>query len=247
MSFNRRRLLLAAAATGLAAAARKPAGHGAHAAAPADAGLNRYFDQVCNAFLKASPETATGLGLDTGARAALKSQLSDASMAHIQADRALCREGLAKLATFRDTELSPAARLNKAVVGYAFELGREAAPFDHGENTMNSAMSEAASPYVVSQQSGAYSAIPEFLDSQHKVANAADAEAYLARVHAMARNLRDETARVKADAAAGFAPPDFILANTIGQQQGLMAAPAAQARLVTALARKAHEAKLAGD
>jgi len=247
MTFDRRRLLLAAAASGLAAAARKPAGHPAHAAAPGDAALNRYFDQVCDRFLKASPETATGLGLDTGAHAALKSQLGDASMAHIAADRALCREGLAKLATFPDAQLSPAARLNKAVVGYAFELGREAAPFDHGENTMASAMSEAAGPYVVSQQSGAYSATPEFLDSQHKVANAADAEAYLARVRAMARNLRDETARVKADAAAGFAPPDFILANTVGQQQGLLAVPAARARLVTALARKAGEAKLAGD
>src|SRR5689334_2389687 len=247
MTFDRRRLLLAAAASGLAAAARKPAGHPAAAAGPGDAALNRYFDQVCERFLKASPETATGLGLDKGARAALKSQLSDASMAHIHDDRALCRDGLAKLATFPDASLSPAARLNKAVVSYAFELGREAAPFDHGENTMNSAMSEAAGPYVVSQQSGAYSATPEFLDSQHKVATAADAEAYLARVRAMARNLRDETARVKADAAAGFAPPDFILANTVGQQEGLMAVPAAQARLVTALARKAREAKLAGD
>jgi len=246
MSFDRRRLLLTAAATCLTAAARKPAGP-PRQAGPADAALNHYFDQVCDTYLRTSPETATGLGLDTGARAALKSQLSDASMAHIAADRALCRDGLAKLATFPDAQLSPGARLNKAVVGYAFELGREAAPFDHGENTMISAMSEAAGPYVVSQQSGAYSATPEFLDSQHKVANAADAEAYLARVQAMARNLREETARVKADAAAGYAPPDFILSNTIGQQQGLLAVPAAKARLVTALARKAKEAKLTGD
>jgi uncharacterized protein (DUF885 family) len=243
MTIDRRRLLLAAAATGLTAAARKPP----HPANRGDAALNRYFDQVCERYLQASPETATSLGLDTGARAALKSQLADSSMAYIQADRALCREGLAKLAAIPDVSLSPAARLNKAVVAYAFELGRDAAPFDHGENTMLSAMSEAAGPYVVSQQSGAYSAIPEFLDSQHKVETAADAEAYLARVRAMARNLRDETARVNADAAAGFAAPDFILSNTVGQQQGLLAVPAAQARLVTALARKTREAKVAGD
>jgi uncharacterized protein (DUF885 family) len=177
----------------------------------------------------------------------LKSQVSDASMAHIADDRAWCRAGLAKLETFPDASLSPTARLNKAVVKYAFELGRDAAPFDYGENTMGSAMSEAATPYVVSQQGGAYSSGPEFLDSQHKVASKADAEAYLARVHGLARVMTQETERVRKDAGLGVVPPDFILANTIGQQQGLLAIPADKARLVTALGRKAKEAGLSGD
>jgi uncharacterized protein (DUF885 family) len=241
MIFDRRRLLLAAAASGLAAAGPKPKGHGA---APGDAALNRYFDQLCERYLKTSPETATSLGLDKGAHAALKSQLSDASAAHIAADRALCREGLESLKAFPDAGLSAGARLNKAVVGYAFELGREAGPFDFGENTMLSAMSESAGPYVVSQQSGAYSAVPEFLDSQHKVATAADADAYLARVRAMARTLRQETERTKADAEAGVIAPDFILDNAIGQQAGLLAIPPARARLVTAFTRKLGEARL---
>jgi uncharacterized protein (DUF885 family) len=247
MMFDRRRLLLAAAATGLVAAKAKPSAPGAHAAGPGDAALNRYFDQVSEDLLRRWPENATGLGLDTGARAALKSKLSDASFAHVAADRAACREGLEKLKAFPDAGLSPGARLNKAVLGYAFELGHEAAPFDFGDNTMLSAMSESAGPYVVSQQSGVYSAVPEFLDSQHKVETAADADAYLARVRAMARNLAAETERTKADAAAGVIAPDFILDNAIGQQQGLLGIPAGKARLVTALERKAHEAKLAGD
>jgi uncharacterized protein (DUF885 family) len=255
MSLDRRHLLTAAAAAGLVAAApkTKDAGHAAAAAgapqkaAMGDAALNSYFAAVSEHILAASPETATGLGLDTGKRAALKSRLSDASMAHITEDRAWCRAGLAKLATFPDAGLSPAARLNKAVVKYAFELGRDAAPFDYGENTLNSAMGEAAGPYVVSQQSGAYSAAPEFLDSQHQVHDKADAEAYLARVHEIARVMGQETERMKKDAALGVVPPDFILANTIGQQEGLLAIPAAQARLATALGRKVKEAGLSGD
>lgn len=75
--------------------------------------------------------------------------------------------------------------MNKAVVRYALELGRDAAPFDYGVNTLGSAMGESAGPYVVSQQSGAYSQVPEFLDSQHSVRSKADAEAYLARIGAM--------------------------------------------------------------
>jgi len=248
MSLDRRQLLAAAAASGLVAAAPKPRGAAPPAhAAPGDAALNRYFDTVSEHILTTSPEGATSLGLDTGKRAALKSKLSDASMAHIAEDRAWCRAGLAKLETFPDAGLSPTARLNKAVVQYAFGLGRDAAPFDYGENTLNSAMSESASPYVVSQQSGAYSAIPEFLDSQHQVHNAADAEAYLSRVHEMARVIRQETARVKKDAGLGVVAPDFILANAIGQQEGLLAIPAGKARLATALGRKVAEAHLSGD
>jgi uncharacterized protein (DUF885 family) len=251
MSLDRRHLLTAGAALALTAAAPKgkdaARAAAAHSASPGDAALNRYFDAVSEHLLQVSPEGATGLGLDVGKRAALKSQLSDASMAHITEDRAWCRAGLAKLAGFPDAGLSPAARLNKAVVKYAFELGRDAAPFDYGENTLGSAMGEAAGPYVVSQQSGAYSALPEFLDSQHQVHNKADAEAYLARVHEIGRVMRQETERVRKDAGLGVVPPDFILSNTIGQQQGLLAIPAAKARLATALGRKVKEAGLSGD
>ncbi|MDB5462550.1 MAG: hypothetical protein JWP23_939 [Phenylobacterium sp.] len=253
MTVDRRHLLITAAAAGLTAAAPKPKG-AAHkapglkaAAPPGDAAINRYFDGLSEHILATGPEQATSLGLDTGARAALKSRLSDTSMTHIAEDRAWCRAGLAKLETFPDAGLSPAARLNKAVVKYALELGRDAAPFDYGENTLGSAMSESATPYVVSQQGGAYSAVPEFLDSQHKVATKADAEAYLARVHAMARVLTQETERVRKDAGLGVIAPDFILANAIGQQEGLLAVPAARARLATALGRKVREAGLSGD
>lgn len=248
MNLDRRSLLVTAAAAGIATAAKSAdAAPKGPAASPGDAAINRYFDQVSDEILRSSPELATNLGLDTGARAALRARLSDASMAHITEDRAWCRAGLAKLGSFPDAGLSPTARLNKAVVKYAFELGRDAAPFDYGENTLSSAMSEAASPYVVSQQSGAYSAVPEFLDSQHKVATKTDAEAYLQRVREMAKVLRQETERVRKDAGLGVIAPDFILANAIGQQEGLLAVSADKARLVTALVRKTKEAHLAGD
>ena len=103
MSLDRRSLLITAAAAGLISA--RPAGaaksSGAAAALPAprveippgDAAINRYFDGVAEHILTTTPEQATSLGLDTGARTALKSQLSDASMAHITEDRAWCNAG----------------------------------------------------------------------------------------------------------------------------------------------------------
>ena len=114
---------------------------------PGDARLNKYFDGLCDKLLASSPEIATSLGLDTGARAGLKSKLSDSSFAAITDDRTLCRDGLKALAAIPDAGLSPTAKLNKAVVTYAFQLGVDAAPFNYGVNTMASAMSEAAGPY----------------------------------------------------------------------------------------------------
>ncbi|RAK58476.1 DUF885 domain-containing protein [Phenylobacterium hankyongense] len=255
MSFARRDLLLTAAAAGLIGAAPKPHKVAPHAAAaapptpagPGDAALDRYFADLSEQLLIASPEQATSLGLDTGRRAGLKSQLTDRSWSAVVADRNFCRDNLARLQASPDAGLSAQARLNRDVVAYALELGRDAAPFDYGDNTLSSAMSESATPYVVSQQGGAYSAVPEFLDSQHKVATPEDADAYLDRLHAMSRMLSQETDRIGRDAAQGVIAPDFILANTIGQQQDLLAVPADKARLVTSLERKVKEAHLAGD
>jgi uncharacterized protein (DUF885 family) len=256
MPLARRDLLLTAAAAGLMGAAPKPKAHAhAHAAAapggpgpgPGDAALNTYFNQLSEETLQKSPEIATFLGLDKDARAGLKSQLSNASWSAMEGDRSFSRTNLARLASFPDAGLSPTARLNRDVVAYAMQLGADAAPFDYGDNTVSSAMSESATPYVVSQQGGAYSGVPEFLDSQHQVANEDDADAYLERLHALGRVLSQETDRIQRDAGQGVIAPDFILDNTIGQQEELLAVPAAQARLVSALQRKVKEAGVSGD
>ena len=243
MSLDRRQLLFtAAAADAVGAPGQAPA-----APAAGDAVLNRYFDGLSQQLLDTGPELATYLGLDSSAHAERKSRLTDASWSHIEHDRGWCREQLAKLAKFPDAALSSGARPNKAVVVYAMELGRDAAPFNYGDNTLNSAMNESASPYVVSQQSGVYAAGPEFLDSAHKVETRADAEAYLARVQALGRAMGQETDRIRRDAGLGVIAPDFILSNTIGQQEGILGVPAAQARLVSTLVRKTREAGIPGD
>jgi uncharacterized protein (DUF885 family) len=243
---DRRQLLLTAAAAGfmgaVGAAEAEPA-----PSSPAEAALDRYLDGLSEQLLRKWPETATSLGLDLGPRAPLKAQLNGRTWAAVEADRALCAEGLKALAALPDAGLSTAGRLNRDVTAYALGLGRDAAAFAFGDNNLNSAMNEDATPYVVNQQTGAYSWAPEFLDSQHQVHDAADAEAYLSRLHDVARALDGETDRIRRDAASGVAPPDFILANTLGQQQDLLAVAPADARFVTALARKTHVAGLGGD
>ena len=226
---TRRDLLAAAGAAGLTAVVAGPA---------SAATLDQTFDGIAEGYLAMYPELATSYGYDKGARAALKSKLSDRSWAAVAADTAFCKDKLAALAAFPDAKLSAQDKLDKQTIAYALQLGVDGAAFDFGDNTLNSAMSESATPYVVSQNTGAYAAVPEFLDSQHAIDTPADADAYVARMHAFATELGQETDRIVRDTGQGVIAPSFILSNAIGQQDGLLATPAAQARLVQSLARR---------
>ena len=243
---DRRALLLSAAAAGLLGSQQTAHAQSA-SAGPGDAGLLRGLDDLAQQLLIRQPETATALGLDRDSREGLKGQLSDRSWNFVEGDHHFCANWLAALQTAPDAALSAPVRLHKAVVGYALELGADAARFRYGDNTLASVMGGTSTPYVVNQQDGAYATVPEFLDSQHAIANSDDADAYLERLHAMAQQLSQETDRVRDDAGRGVVAPDFILANALGQQRALLATPPEGSRLVTSLARRVREKGLDAD
>ena len=241
---NRRELLTGAAMTGASCF-----GGVAFAASPAssDVALSSMLGALADAMLTDNPEGATFLGLDKGARAPLKSRLSDQSWAHVSGDHKVCSAWLGKLNAFPSAQLSPTAQVNKAVVSYALAMGRDGGRFDFGANTLASAMNETATPYVVSQETGSFVTVPEFLDSQHKIDTKADADAYLARMEAMARVLDQETERVRRDAGLGVVLPDFLRATALGQMERFVQMPAAQQRMVSSLATRAKQHAIAGD
>ena len=243
MNLTRRNLLAGSAALGIAQACPAMAAQ----APSADAPLNSLFGALVEAMLQDAPESATFLGLDKGARAKLKSRLSDQSWAHVANDHKTCAAWLGKLDAIATDRLSPAAQVDKAVASYALTLGRDAGPFDFGNNTLSSAMNEAATPYVVSQQTGAFVNVPEFLDSQHKIETKADADAYLARVEAMAGALDQETGRIKRDAGRKVLLPDFLRDTTLGQMERFLRMPAGEQRLVSSLATRAKQQGIAGN
>ena len=238
MLVSRRDLLASAAATAVAAPA--------WAASDGDKQINNLFTGLSEMLLTDSPETATALSLDKGPRAALKSRLSDSSWAHVSQDHVTCGAWLSKVNAIPAAGLSPAAALNKAVVAYALELGRDGGKFTYGTNTLNSAMGESSTPYVVSQETGSFVGTTEFLDSQHQIDTRADCDAYLGRMEAYARALDAETDRIKRDAGQGVILPDFLLNTALGQMQVAQKVPAAQQRIVTSLTSRAGKKNL-GD
>jgi len=241
MNFSRRDLLLSALSATAVGALPKLA----FAASAADAGFTTLLDQIAEEILRLSPGNATGLGLDKDARAALKSQLEDIGPDGEAAWAAQVKSIQTRLRGIDRAALSADAQTRYDTVGYAAQEGVAGLRFPFGGAA--SGFNGGTAPFPVTQQDGALTRIPEFLDSQHSIATAADAEAYLARVAAMARMLDQETARIADQAGQRIMPPDFICRTALGQLQAFRKTAVAQQKLVTSISERTAKLGLAGD
>ena len=236
-TFDRRTFLATSAGAALVAATPALAQTGSE-----DAKLRTKLDAMFETLVDDSPRFATSLGKDKGARAGLKSKLDDNSNAAKARRLERSRAWVKDLKTVDRAKLSASSKVDYDVVVYQQENAvRYGDRYKHGDVGGN------FRPYVISQQGGAYASVPDFLDSQHKVADAADAEAYLTRLHAFADAMDEDLARQKGDVAAGYIPADFICDLSIGQMKALRDQPAAQTILVASIVKKARAANLPGD
>lgn len=209
--------------------------------------LHALMDHFADGFLSRAPEYATYFGLDVGARAGLRSQLSQRSRDAALEHAAFVADCMQRMRMLDAAQLTDAARLDYDTLLYALRLGVDGSRFSSGDSSLLAAMSESATPYVVSQQTGTYQSIPDFLDSQHQVRSQSDVEAYLARLESLPSRLDEETERVRSDAAAGVIPPDFVLDTTLGQQRSFTSVEPGRSRLVQSLAERSAAAGLAGS
>lgn len=238
MLTSRREMLAGAGALGFAAAF--PAAAQEPASAPGDAAAQRLLDQTAEWLMREYPEVALNLGLDKGARMPLRSRLSDRSIAAEHARAAGAADQLAKLRALDRAALSPSVALDLDVAETAFALGVEGwKTMPVGEMAvLNSDHNYASTPYVVSQNSGAYVTMPSALEERHDVAGAPDADAYLARIEAFARQIDDDTERLTHDAGRGAILPGFLIDITVRQLNGMVDEPAAKWSIVESFATK---------
>jgi uncharacterized protein (DUF885 family) len=241
-----RRTLLTAALAG-AAVSSLPRAVLAAAQAPA-AGDPRFaalLGEFAEEIMRLVPTTATTLGLDTGKRAALKSQLEDVSHDGDARWERQVKSMSARLAKVDRNGLDQQDQVRYDTLRYAIGAGIEGLAFPFGGAA--SGFQGGTAPFPVTQQDGAITRIPEFLDAQHQVANAADAQAYLERVEAMARMLDQETARIVEQAGSGVMPPNFIVRTALGQLRDYRKTPVASQKLVTSIAERTKKRGIAGD
>ena len=234
------------AATGLAggaALAPGPAfaqGKPAAAATLGDTKLNALLEKIFMDRVKRSPSFATGLGLDKGPLAALKSQFDTRPAAQARGeDLALLKRELGQVRAINPATLSTSGKLNREVVLYQGESGliaREKFGIDSVQR-----------PYPIFQQGGVYFSTPDFLNSSHTIDTAADAEAYLSRLALVDTLLDNEAIDQRAQAARGFLAPAWSIDLTLGQMRKLRGVAAADSGMVKSLATRAAAKTIAGD
>ncbi len=230
--------------TGAAAAALSgfaPAAFAAPAVQGADSRINRLFDVFVNEQLDHAPEGVTSLGLDTGKRAHQRSELGQRSLAEAEALKKLVADQLRRLETVPRNALNAKDAIGYDVVLYGLKTQ------DAADRRYAYAGGQLQAPYVLSQLTGSYQKIPDFLDSQHPINDKADADAYLARLDAFARVLDQETDFARHDTGMGVVPPDFVLARALTQMAGIRGTPAEQSVLVQSVVRRTKEKKVTGD
>jgi uncharacterized protein (DUF885 family) len=200
-------------------------------AGPGDAELNKRFDAIFAEQVRAFPGFATNLGLDKGANADLKSKLDTRPYQAARAeDLARNRKFIAQVTEVPPASLSMAGALNREIVLY--DLGTNlTAPAKYDLDSVQS-------PYLISQQDGAYFSTPDFLNTAHTIENAADAEAYLSRLSQFATQLDNETAEQRRQAARGYVAPGWSLDLSLGQMRELRSPAADKSTMVDSIVRR---------
>jgi uncharacterized protein (DUF885 family) len=234
-NFSRRELLAGSGALGGALAVsgcattaplRGPATEGQAAA---------LLDSIAENLLWQSPETATSLGIDKGARAPLRSRMSDRSPAGQVRLAATLRTDLARAEALDTGDLSFATRTSIEVVKSAYRTSLEGFSLPYGDVAIGGWRN---TPYVVIQNVGTYLDAPRFLDSDHPVQDAKDAEAYLARLDGMADQLGGELVRIQDARSNGLIPPAFLLDKADQQLAATLKGAMTGGGLVESLVRR---------
>jgi uncharacterized protein (DUF885 family) len=202
--------------------------------------LNALFDQFMKESLDLSPITVTGLGLDTGERAAQKGELDDGSEAGIDRQKSLIAHQYSRLRAFNRASLGAADAISYDVVMYGLRAN------DAANRAFQYGAVGSGSPYVLSQLSGSYQSVPSFLDTQHTIESAADADAYLQRLAGFATLMDQELEVAHHDVALGVVPPDFVLSKTLTQMRLLRAPAPERSPLTESLARRTQARNIPG-
>ena len=198
----------------MSACNREPTSPAPAAPANPDVAARELLDQIGEGLLQRSPETATSLGLDVNARSGLRAQLADRSAEGQQQIASLLKRDLERANAVDTARLPHATRTTLEVVRSAYATALDGFAMPYGDVPVGGWR---ITPYVVIQNVGAYLDVPRFLDAEHRIEQAADAEAYLSRLQSYAKQADGELARIQAARAKGLVPPAFLLDKALTQ------------------------------
>ena len=167
--------------------------------------LDAFFESVFQRDLARNPAAQSSMGIAGGTAG----WWPDVSQARADENVALVRRDLAELRRFDRAALPPEARLSYDLFAYDAEEAIERHRW-RGNH------------YPVCQMRGPQRDIPQTLINNHPIASVADAEAYVARLHAVRPYLTAVVTGLERQAANGVVPPPFSAPLVIGNCEKLI-------------------------
>ena len=236
---DRRNFLASSGAAAMAFAAEPVWAKARGRAMGGDKALLSMLEAMFQDAIAHSPEFATSLGLDKGKYAPLRSQLSHPTAAERRADLNRSLAWQAKLNALPARSLSETGARYQARAKYMLDQRTLAARKFNIDGVQT--------PYRIYQQGGAYFDTPDFLNSAHPIETASDAEAYLSRLSAFARELDEDTAGQRIEAARGLVAPGWSIDLAVGQMRKMRDVAAASSTLVSSVADRTKAKGIAGN
>ncbi|QCB55638.1 DUF885 domain-containing protein [Sphingopyxis sp. PAMC25046] len=178
------------------------------ATAPRDesARLDAFFESVFQRDLARNPAAQSSMGITGGGAG----WWPDVSQARADENVVLVRRDLAEL-----------KRFDRAALGHEAQLSYDLFAYDAEEAIERHLWR--GNHYPVCQMRGPQRDIPQTLINNHSIASVADAEAYVARLHAVRSYLAAVVAGLERQAANGVVPPPFSAPLVIGNCEKLIA------------------------
>jgi uncharacterized protein (DUF885 family) len=242
IQFTRRETVAALAATAALPVFARATPAFARPASAAEA--KALLDSFAENLLQFSPESATSLGIDVGPRAPLRSRLGDRSTAGQRRLAATIAGDLTRAEAIDTSGLPFSTRTSVEVVRSAYKTALEGFAFPYGDVAVGGYRN---TPYVVIQNVGAYLDTPRFLDTDHVIDTAADAEAYLSRLAQYPAQLGGELERMRAARGLGLVPPNFLIDKAVGQLNLAAKNAHGGGNLVDSIVRRTRDKGIAGD
>ncbi len=165
--------------------------------------VNNFFNRLALKIALNSPETLSSLHfLEPIGINGHNAELDDASprstdefFKYIASERNI-------LASYDDSSLSEAELMSKRVANYLFGIAKEAEPFKFHN-------------YPVNQLFGVQNEFPTFMESQHQINDAEEAEFYIQRLKKLPRKFSQVLEGLKLRTENGIIPPKFVIARVI--------------------------------
>ncbi len=245
-------LFLLAAACGQGAKEKAPApvpataGPAAEAlAAEAAAAFDEKIVALTRAYFAELPEMATYYGAPPEFAPGADARLNDRSPAADAARRAKMETLLSDLKTVDEETLDHRRKLTRDIL--VTQIDSALAParvVEYGD--IFGVYGSWFSPYAVMQNSGPIVDVANLMQAQQRVATPEEAEAYVARLGQYGLMIDGVVEKLRADAARGATPPDFILQKSQNVLAEFMRPKPVDNVLATSFRKKLDDAGVAG-